>query len=171
MIGAVCARFMVREASWTAAILTETEAATELLPAASRATAVKVCAPAAAPAEGTPGELADRYGSLLEKLDGLNAEAEELKARIIALADGAGLLAGQKYELEIMRADKPGFKDRAAVIAVLNEFGLYQKALDLTLPKIAALMNDPSVPAAAREKLAAQASKSRVCELKVRKIK
>lgn len=127
--------------------------------------------PAAAAEAAAPGELADRYGRLREKLDEMSAEAEELKARIISAADGAGLLAGKEYELHIKRADKTAFRDREAVIKVLKDFDLYQKALGLTITNITALMNDPSVPAAAREKLLGLAEKSTVFELKARKTK
>lgn len=130
-----------------------------------------VPAPAAQPAGESAGGLADRYGRLLEKLDALSAEAEELKARIISLADGAGLLSGNEYELDIKRSERTEFRDREAVIAALNEFGLYQKALGLTVTNITALLNDPSVPEAAREKLRGLAVKSRAFEVKTRKIK
>ncbi|MBU2574985.1 MAG: PD-(D/E)XK nuclease family protein [Elusimicrobia bacterium] len=125
--------------------------------------------PAAAPEAEAVGELVDSYGRLREKLDEMSARAEELKARIISLADGAEVLAGKEYELNIKRVEKTEFRNREAVIAALNEFDLYQKALGLTIKNITALMSDPSVPEAAREKLLRLAGKSRVFDLIPRK--
>lgn len=124
--------------------------------------------PPAAAAQSPAGELVDRYGRLREKLDELTAQAEDLKAQIISVSEGAGLLAGKDYELEIKRTEKWGFRDREAVIAVLNEFDLYQKALGLTISNITALMSDPRVSAAARDKLLRQAEKSSVFDLSLR---
>ncbi|HBW22633.1 MAG: hypothetical protein A2X28_07790 [Elusimicrobia bacterium GWA2_56_46] len=114
-------------------------------------------------------ELVDRYGHLREKMDELNAQIEEVKAKIVSLSEGAAAAAGKKYALEIRRSEKWEFRDREAVIGVLNEFDLYQKALGLTLKNIVTLMDDPAVPAPAREKLRRHAEKSHVFDLSLRK--
>ncbi|HOW90029.1 MAG TPA: hypothetical protein PL037_07085, partial [Elusimicrobiales bacterium] len=114
-------------------------------------------------------ELVDRYGLLREKMDELNGQLEEVKARIVSLAEGADDLAGRRYSLGIKRADKWEFRDRDAVIGVLNEFDLYQRALGLTLKGVVALMDDPAVPEPARARLRRHAERSRVFDLQVRK--
>ena len=127
------------------------------------------CAPPPPAAADPVEELVDRYGHLREKMDELNAQLEEVKARIISLSEGAAGVAGKKYAFDISRAEKWEFRDREAVIAVLNEFDLYQKALGLTLKNIVLLMNDPDVPAPAREKLRLHAERSHVFDLHPKK--
>ena len=127
------------------------------------------CAPPAPAAADPVEELVDRYGHLREKMDELNAQIEDVKAKIISVSEGAGALAGKKYALDIRRAEKWEFRDREAVIGVLNEFDLYQKALGLTLKNIVLLMNDPSVPEPAREKLRRHAERSHVFDLHLKK--
>ncbi len=114
-------------------------------------------------------ELVDRYGHLREKMDELNIQIEDVKAKIVSLTEGAAAAAGQKYAVDILRSEKWEFRDREAVIGVLNEFDLYQKALGLTLKNIVLLMNDPAVPEPAREKLRRQAERSHVFELKLKR--
>ncbi|MFA6434804.1 MAG: PD-(D/E)XK nuclease family protein [Elusimicrobiales bacterium] len=114
-------------------------------------------------------ELVDRYGHLQEKMAALSAQIDEVKARIISLAEGASGAAGKTYALEIRRAEKWEFGNREAVIGVLNEFDLYQKALGLTLKNIVMLMNDPAVPEPAREKLRLHARRSHVFDLHLKK--
>ena len=127
---------------------------------------------APAPAAADPvEELVDRYGHLREKMDELNAQIEDVKAGIISLSEGAGSAAGKKYSLDIRRTEKWEFRDREAVIAVLNEFDLYQKALGLTLKNIVLLMNDPAVPEPAREKLRRHSERSHIFELHLKKNK
>jgi len=125
-------------------------------------------APAGPPADPVE-ELVDRYGHLREKMDELSAQLEEVKSKIISLAEGARGLAGKKYALDIKRAEKWEFRDREAVIGVLNEFDLYRKALGLTLKSVISLMDDPAVPAAAREKLRGHGEKSHSFDIRVRK--
>jgi putative RecB family exonuclease len=125
---------------------------------------------APAPAAADPvEELVDRYGHLREKMDELNSQIEDVKAKIISFSEGAEGVAGKKYALDIRRAEKWEFRDREAVIGVLNEFDLYQKALGLTLKNIILLMNDPAVPEPAREKLRSHAEKSHVFDLRLKK--
>lgn len=125
--------------------------------------------PSQSPEGDVVGELADRYGRLREKIDGLNAQLDEVKARLVSISPAPGVLAGKEYELELRRAEKWEFKDREAVIGVLNEFNLYQKALGLTVKNIVALLSDPAVPEAAREKLLRHAEKSGVFDINLRK--
>lgn len=130
------------------------------------------CAPPVARAAADAGlveELVDRYGHLREKMDELNAQIEDVKAKIINLSEGAEGMAGKKYAVDIHRAEKWEFRDRSAVIGVLNEFDLYQKALGLTLKNIVLLMDDPAVPEPARQKLRLHAEKSHVFDLHVKK--
>jgi hypothetical protein len=131
------------------------------------------CAPpaAAASAPDAVEELVDRYGHLREKMDELNGQLEEVKAKLISLADGAEGLSGRKYALDIKRTEKWEFRDREAVIGVLNEFDIYRKALGLTLKGIVSLMEDPAVPEPAREKLRGHAERSGVFDLRLRKNK
>ena len=114
-------------------------------------------------------ELVDRYGQLREKMDELNAQVEGVKAEIISLAGGADSLGGKRYTVGIGRKETWKFPEREAVIGVLNEFDLYQKALGLMLKNIVQLMNDPAVPEPAREKLRRYAEKSHVFELHLKK--
>ncbi|OGS06961.1 MAG: hypothetical protein A2270_00820 [Elusimicrobia bacterium RIFOXYA12_FULL_51_18] len=127
------------------------------------------CAAPAPSAADPVEELVDRYGGLREKMDELNAQIEDVKAKIISFADGADSLGGKKYTVGIGRKEMWKFSNREAVIGVLNEFDLYRKALDLTLKNIVLLMNDPAVPEPAREKLRRQAEKSHVFDLQLKK--
>ncbi len=125
--------------------------------------------PAAATAPDPVEELVDRYGLLRDKMDELNSQIEDVKARIVSLADGAEGLVGRQYALDIKRTDKWEFRDREAVIGVLNEFDLYQRALGLTLKGIVTLMEDPAVPEPAREKLRRHAERFSAFDLQHKK--
>jgi len=114
-------------------------------------------------------ELVDRYGHLREKMDEINAQVEDVKSKIISIAGDADSLGGKRYTVGIGRKETWKFPDREAVIGVLNEFDLYQKALGLMLKNIVQLMNDPAVPEPAREKLRRHAEKSHVFDLSLKK--
>ena len=115
--------------------------------------------------------LADRYGSLREELDRLNSELSEVMRELEGVHTGAGEkeLSGVKYSLALRRAESWKFPDREAVIGVLNEFGLYQKALGLTLTKIVAMLGDSTVPEAAKNRLKAHGACSERLEIDIKK--
>ena len=123
-----------------------------------------------APRQADPvEELVDRYGHLREKMDEIDAQIEDVKAKIISIAGGADTLGGKRYAVDIGRKETWKFPDREAVIGVLNEFDLYQKALGLMLKNIVQLMDDPAVPEPARAKLRRYAEKSHVFDLHLKK--
>ncbi|OGR59512.1 MAG: hypothetical protein A2X34_06165 [Elusimicrobia bacterium GWC2_51_8] len=115
--------------------------------------------------------LVDRYGHLKEEMDKLNAQLDEVARELGGMHTGEGKkeLSGEKYSLELSRGENWKFGDREAVIGVLNEFDLYQKALGLTLPKIVAMLSDPAVPEAAKNKLKRHGARSTRLEINLKK--
>ena len=116
-------------------------------------------------------ELVDRYGHLKEEMEKLNAQLDAVAAELGCAHTGEGKaeLSGKKYSLELSRGENWKFTDREAVIGVLNEFDLYQKALGLTLPKIVSMLDDPAVPEAAKNKLKRYGARSPRLEIKLKK--
>ena len=115
--------------------------------------------------------LVDRYGHLKEEMDRLNAQLDEVARELGGMHTGEGKkeLSGGTYSLELSRGENWKFADREAVIGVLNEFDLYQKALGLTLPKIVAMLSDPAVPEAAKNKLKRHGARSTRLEINLKK--
>ena len=113
----------------------------------------------------------DRYGHLKEEMDKLNAQLDDVARELGDMHTGEGKkeLSGEKYSLELCRGENWKFRDREAVIGVLNEFDLYQKALGLTLPKIVAMFSDPAVPEAAKNKLKLHGARSTRLEINLKK--
>jgi len=101
----------------------------------------------------------------------LNAQLDAVAAELGCAHTGEGKaeLSGKKYSLELSRGENWKFTDREAVIGVLNEFDLYQKALGLTLPKIVSMLDDPAVPEAAKNKLKRYGARSPRLEIKLKK--
>ena len=115
--------------------------------------------------------LVDRYGHLKEEMDKLNAQLDGVARELGGIHTGECKkeLSGEKYSLELSRGENWKFGDREAVIGVLNEFDLYQKALGLTLPKIVAMLSDPAVPEAAKNKLKRHGARSTRLEINLKK--
>jgi putative RecB family exonuclease len=127
------------------------------------------------PAERRPAStdnietLVDRYGRLKEKMDEIQAQLAEVAEDIGRAARDGGEYAGASYSAKVKKNSKWEFKDREAVIGVLNQFDLYQKALSLTLTGITNVLESDALPEAARKKLLEQAVKKTGYEIKVAK--
>ena len=111
--------------------------------------------------------LVDRYGQLKEKLDDLQAQLLEAGESIGRAARDGGEYAGSQYTAQVKKNSKWEFRDREAVINVLNKFGLYQKALTLTLTGIAGVLDSADLPDEARKKLLEQAVKKTGYDIKI----
>ncbi len=100
-------------------------------------------------------ELADQYGKLKSQAHELEAGAEELKARIVALLRKKGYVKafGSRFEVSVHAEQKWEFEDRARVLDVLRRHGLYERVLKPSAPEVHKLMADPDLPAAARAEL------------------
>jgi hypothetical protein len=115
--------------------------------------------------------LVDRYGHLKEEMDKLNAQLDQVARELGEIHTGTGKkeLSGEIYSMELCRGESWKFADREAVISVLNEFDLYKNALGLTLPKIVAMLSDPVVPEAAKNKLKLHAVRDPRLEINIKK--
>jgi seryl-tRNA synthetase len=111
--------------------------------------------------------LVDRYGRLKERMDELQAQLNEVAADIGRAAKDGAEYAGATYTAQVKKGHKWEFKDREAVIGVLNQFDLYQKALNLTLTGITKVLEAPDLPEEARKKLLEQAVKKTAVDIKI----
>ncbi|OGR97220.1 MAG: hypothetical protein A2016_03195 [Elusimicrobia bacterium GWF2_62_30] len=128
----------------------------------------KVLQPQAGPAD--PVEvLVDRYGRLKERMDELQVQLDAVAEDLGRAAKDGGEYAGSQYTAQVKKNSKWEFKNREAVIGVLNQFELYQKALTLTLTGIIGVLESEALPEEARKKLLEQAVKKTGYEIKVAK--
>jgi len=111
--------------------------------------------------------LVDRYGRLKEKMDELQAELDKVAADIGRAGLKAGEYSGASFTAQIARTPKWEFLKRDAVIDVLNQFDLYQKAMNVTLKGISDVLDSPELPEEARKKLLDLAVRKTVTEIKV----
>lgn len=111
--------------------------------------------------------LVDRYGRLKEKMDEIQAQLAEVAEDIGRAAAKGGEYAGTSFTAQVSKNPRWEFPSREGVIGVLNQFDLYQKALNLTLKGITDVLESPEVPEAARQKLLEQAVKKTVVDIKV----
>ena len=90
----------------------------------------------------------DRYGELAQEL-------ETLRQEIIRLMQEQHFTRhfGTHYRAELRPISKTVFKDREPVMALLEKYKLLAKTLVPTQSTIAALLNDPQVPAPAKKAL------------------
>ena len=113
--------------------------------------------------------LVDRYGLLKERMDELQGQLAEITESIGRAARDGGEFSGSQYTAQVKKGSRWEFKDREAVIKILNQFELYQKALTLTLTGITNVLDSDALPEEARKKLLDQAVKKTVFDVKVLK--
>ncbi|HBA62130.1 MAG TPA: hypothetical protein DCZ92_15215 [Elusimicrobia bacterium] len=113
--------------------------------------------------------LVDRYGRLKERMDELQVQLDAVAEDLGRAAKDGGEYAGSQYTAQVKKNSKWEFKNREAVIGVLNQFELYQKALTLTLTGIIGVLESEALPEEARKKLLEQAVKKTGYEIKVAK--
>ena len=118
-------------------------------------------------APGNIEALVDRYGRLKERMDELQAQLAEVGESIGRAARDGGEYSGSQYIAHVKKNSKWEFKNREAVIKVLNQFDLYQKALNLTLTGITSVLESPDLPEEARKKLLEQAVKKTGMDIKI----
>ena len=111
--------------------------------------------------------LVDRYGRLQERMDELRAQLDEVAGSIGRASRDGGEFAGSQYTAQVKKRSKWEFKDREAVIKILTQFELYQKALTLTLTGITNVLESDALPEEARKKLLEQAVKKTAFDIKV----
>jgi putative RecB family exonuclease len=111
--------------------------------------------------------LVDRYGRLKERMDELQVQLDAVSADIGRSAKDGGEYAGATYTAQVKKGHKWEFKDREAVVNVLNQFDLYQKALNLTLTGITKVLEAPDLPEEARKKLLEQAVKKTALDIRI----
>jgi len=111
--------------------------------------------------------LVDRYGRLKERMDEIQAQLSEVGESIARAAKDGGEYSGSQYTAQIKKSSKWEFKDREAVINVLNQFDLYQKALTLTLTGISGVLESSDLSEEARKKLLEQAVKKTGTDIRV----
>ena len=112
-------------------------------------------------------ELVDRYGRLKERMDEIQAQLSEVAASIAGASKDGGEFAGSSYTAVVKKAHKWEFRDREAVIKVLNQFDLYQKAMTLTLSGITGVLESEAIPEEARKRLLEQAVKKTSVDIKI----
>ena len=111
--------------------------------------------------------LVDRYGQLKEKMDDLQAQLGEVGESIARAARDGGEYSGSQYTAQVKKNSKWEFRDREAVIKVLNQFDLYQKALTLTVTGISGVLDSDTLSDEARKKLLEQAVRKTGADIKV----
>ena len=121
------------------------------------------------PASDSVEVLVDRYGRLKERMDEIQAQLDEVAADIARSARDGAEYSGSQYTARISKRGKWEFKDRDAVINVLNQFDLYKDALTLTLTGITNVLENPGLPDEARKKLRELAVKKTAPDIKVLK--
>ncbi|OGR62414.1 MAG: hypothetical protein A2X31_01760 [Elusimicrobia bacterium GWB2_63_22] len=122
--------------------------------------------PAAVPGENIE-VLVDRYGRLKERMDELQAQLDQVADSIARAAKDGAEYAGSQYTARVKKQSKWEFKDRDAVIKILNQFDLYKDALTLTLTGITNVLESAGLQEEARKKLLEQAVKKTGLDIKV----
>ncbi len=123
--------------------------------------------PPAAAATSNIEELVDRYGRLKERMDEIQAQLAEVAASIAGASKDGGEYSGSSYTASVKKGHKWEFRDREAVIKVLNQFDLYQKAMTLTLSGITGVLESEGIPEEARKRLLEQAVKKTSVDIRV----
>jgi len=113
--------------------------------------------------------LVDRYGRLKEKMQEIQAELDRVAEDIGRSAKSGGAYAGNAFTASVSKSAKWAFPNREAVLAVLNQFDLYQKALDVTVTGLGRLLDSPDLAPEARQKLLEQAVRKTAVEIKIEK--
>ena len=111
--------------------------------------------------------LVDRYGRLKERMEELQAQLDEVARDIAGAARDGSEYSGGSFTAQVKKNSKWEFKDRQAVIDVLNQFDLYQRALTLTLSGITSVLEAADLPEEARKKLLEQAVRKTAVDIKV----
>ncbi len=111
--------------------------------------------------------LVDRYGRLKEKMDEIKAQLDELAASIGRAAGNGGSYAGDSFTASVTKIPKWEFRDREAVLGVLDQFDLYQRAMNVTVAGLSGLLDSPDLSAEARKRLLEHAVRKTAVEIKV----
>ncbi|MDA8130845.1 MAG: PD-(D/E)XK nuclease family protein [Elusimicrobia bacterium] len=111
--------------------------------------------------------LVDRYGRLKEKMDEIKAQLDEVAAGIARAAKSGGAYEGEAFTAQVTKSPKWEFRDREAVLGVLNQFDLYQRALNVTVAGISGLLDSPDISDEARQRLLEHAVKRTAVDIKV----
>ncbi|MDD2804159.1 MAG: PD-(D/E)XK nuclease family protein [Elusimicrobiales bacterium] len=118
-------------------------------------------------APGNIEVLVDRYGRLKEKMQEIQAELDKVAEDIGRSAKSGGEYAGNAFTASVSKSQKWAFPNREAVLGVLNQFDLYQKALDVTVAGLGRLLDSPDLAPDARQKLLEQAVRKTAVDIKI----
>jgi putative RecB family exonuclease len=121
------------------------------------------------PGPGNIEVLVDRYGRLKEKMQEIQAELDKVAEDIGRAAKSGSEYAGNSFTATVSKSQKWAFPDREGVLGVLNQFDLYQKALDVTLAGLGRLLDSPDLAPEARQKLLEQAVRKTAVDIKLTK--
>lgn len=113
--------------------------------------------------------LVDRYGRLKEKMDELRAELDKVQADIARSGLKAGDYEGESFSAKITKGHRWEFPKRDETFAVLHQFDLYQRALNVTLKGLTDVLESGDLPEEARKRLLELAVKRTVTEVEVRR--
>ncbi len=122
----------------------------------------------AAPASSERIEaLVDRYGRLKEKMDEIKAQLDEVAAGIARAAKSGGEYEGESFTAQVTKSPRWEFRDREAVLGVLNRFDIYQRALNVTVAGLSGLLDSPDLSEEARRGLLEHAVRKTAVDIKV----
>lgn len=124
-------------------------------------------APQPLPAPQNVEVLVDRYGRLKEKMAEIQAELDKVAEELGRAAKSGGEYSGNAFTASVSKTPKWAFPNREAVLGVLNQFDLYQKALDITVAGLGRLLDSPDLEPGARQKLLEQAVRKTAVDIKI----
>lgn len=123
---------------------------------------------AAAKPEAAPKTEAEILSEKIDLLGKTQAEAAKLQADIVALMQKLGYQRhfGSRFRAEL-QPPRLEFADREKTVQLLRKLGLLGKTLVPTQSTVAALLQDPAVPAEAKERLRALARPAAQADLQI----
>lgn len=137
-------------------------------PAATPAAAAEV--PEPSPPDEELSAAIDRYGELRAESDRLNAEAQKIRGQILEILREKGYVRafGSRYELVLEPETRWEFRDKAKVLELIRQAGLYDRILAPSAPKVEKLLDDPELDGSLRESLQSLADKFDASQLRVK---
>lgn len=131
--------------------------------------------PAEAPAlkdDAKLAKLVDRYGKMKDDIHEREAEADEIKERIVAALKAKGYVRafGSSYQVSCHEDEKWEFSDKDRVLETIKNAGFWDKIVSPTIVRVQTLMKDPNIPLDLRDRLQRLGKKVVQATLRVRKV-